>query len=205
MNIYTRCTRCKCLMHLNCHYLNNCDLLWCLAQGHQERFSEKHCTVVCKTTYSIVDAIICLIILNIVIVNSHEFSPGILVFFTLVLKPGTWIMATSSGFVLSNIYRMRIHVLGLSNLRYVQLPMVVTMKKLLHLPILLKWRVWAIYDSHDDDNMDTYVHPKSILLQHLSPDTKEDCLAAHEQLYKWKLQEGSFHLDNKDQVARHIA
>jgi len=47
-------------------------------------------------------------------------------------------------------------------------------KKLTCLPMLLRGCAWAIYDSLQDDEMDSYDHLKAALLQHLSPDTEED-------------------------------
>jgi len=47
-------------------------------------------------------------------------------------------------------------------------------KKLTCLPTLLRGRTWAIYDSLQDDEMDSYDHLKAALLQRLSPDTEED-------------------------------
>ena len=63
------------------------------------------------------------------------------------------------------------------------------MKKLLHLPTLLKGRACSIYDSLGEGSMNTYAYLRSTLLQRMCPNFEEDCLAAHQQLSKRKLQE----------------
>ena len=63
-------------------------------------------------------------------------------------------------------------------------------KKLLHLPTLLRGRVWGIYDSLGEVDTDTYAHLMDAFLQRLTPDTEEDHLAAQKQLSWRKLQEG---------------
>ena len=58
-------------------------------------------------------------------------------------------------------------------------------KKLLRLPMLLKGRAWAIYDSLTGQGYgpDTYEHLKAAILTHLCPDT-EDRVVACECLSK---------------------
>ena len=46
-------------------------------------------------------------------------------------------------------------------------------KKLLRLPTLLKGRSWAIYDTLQDEETDTYDHLKAAILKRLCPDTKD--------------------------------
>ena len=55
-------------------------------------------------------------------------------------------------------------------------------KKLLRLPTLLKGCSWAIYDSLQDEETDTYDHLKVAILKRLCPDTKEDRIVARERL-----------------------
>ena len=61
--------------------------------------------------------------------------------------------------------------------------------------------MWAIYDALGEGDTNTYDHLKEALLQCLSPDTEEDCLAAREQLSRRKPQEGR---ESIDEVARDL-
>jgi len=74
-------------------------------------------------------------------------------------------------------------------------------KKLLRLPTLLKGCAWAIFDSLGEDETDSYDHLKAALLKRLSPDTEEDRLTAHEQLFRRKLREGG---ESIDELARDL-
>ena len=73
-------------------------------------------------------------------------------------------------------------------------------KKLLRLPTLLKGRSWAIYDSLQEEEMDTYEHMKAAILKRLCPDTEEDRVVARERLSKRRLREG----ESVDELARDI-
>ena len=73
-------------------------------------------------------------------------------------------------------------------------------KKLLRLPTLLKGRSWAIYDSLQEGDLDTYEHLKDAILKRLCPDTEEDRVVARERLSQRRLREG----ESVDELARDI-
>ena len=57
-------------------------------------------------------------------------------------------------------------------------------KKLLCLPTLLKGHTWAIYDSLQEEETDTYEPMKAAILKRLCPDMEEDRVVARERLSK---------------------
>ena len=73
-------------------------------------------------------------------------------------------------------------------------------KKLLRIPTLLKGRSWAIYDSLQDEDMDSYDHLKAAILQRMCPDTEEDRIVARECLSRRHLCDG----ESVDELARDI-
>ena len=73
-------------------------------------------------------------------------------------------------------------------------------KKLLRSPTLLKERSWAIYDSLQEGDLDTYEHLKDAILKRLCPDTEEDRVVARERLSQRRLREG----ESVDELARDI-
>ena len=73
-------------------------------------------------------------------------------------------------------------------------------KKLLRLPTLLKGRSWAIYDSLQDEETDTYDHLKAAILKRLCPDTEEDRIVARERLSRRVLRKE----ESIDELARDL-
>ena len=76
-----------------------------------------------------------------------------------------------------------------------------TAKKLIQLPTLLRGRVWAIYQSLGEADIESYDTLKGIIISRLNPDTNEDHLAAREQLPRRHYREGG---ESIDELARDI-
>ena len=74
-------------------------------------------------------------------------------------------------------------------------------KQLLHLPMLLRGRAWAIYESLSDADKETYAKLKKAILERLNPDTDENRLAAREQLSLRSLRDGA---ESIDELARDL-
>ena len=73
-------------------------------------------------------------------------------------------------------------------------------KKLLHLPTLIKGHSWAIYDSLQEGDLDTYEHLKDAILKCLCPYTEEDRVVPRKCLSQRHLCEG----ESVDELARDI-
>ena len=65
---------------------------------------------------------------------------------------------------------------------------------------LLKGRSWAIYDSLQEGDLDTYKHLKDAILKRLYPHTEEDRVVARECLSQRCLREG----ESVDELAHDI-
>jgi len=74
-------------------------------------------------------------------------------------------------------------------------------KKLRHVPVLLKGRVWAVYDALMDTETDTYAHLKVAILGQLSLDTDEEKPKAQDELVHRQFRED---VESVNELARDL-